>query len=70
VFQKIKLIVLALLAVVAAVVAVQNIDAVQTKLVYTSVTAPRGIIMFSALAVGFIAGVFVTRGDVKPRAQA
>jgi len=70
VFQKIKLIVLALLAVVAVYLAVQNIDAVQTRLFHATVTLPRGMMMFSTLALGFIAGVIMTRDRVKPKAQA
>lgn len=66
--QKLKIAGIALLALFVLIVVLQNTDTVETKVLFFSVTMPRAALMFGALVVGFIMGVF-TAGKVLTRVK-
>lgn len=66
--QKLKIAAIALLALVVLIVVLQNTESVETKVLFFSITMPRAALLFGALVVGFIIGVF-TAGTVLPRIQ-
>lgn len=61
--QKIKIIAMAVLALLVLVVVLQNTEAVETKVLFLTVTMPRAALLFGALVIGFVIGV-VTAGSV------
>ena len=61
--QKVKIAAIALLALLVLIVVLQNTESVETKILFFSVTMPRAALLFGALVVGFIIGVF-TAGKV------
>ena len=64
--QKLKIAAIALLALLVLIVVLQNTESVETKILFFSVTMPRAALLFGALVVGFIIGVF-TAGKVLNR---
>lgn len=61
--QKAKLIVAAVLALVLLIVVLQNTAAVETKVLFLTVTMPRAALLFGALVTGFVVGL-LTAGSV------
>ena len=61
--QKVKIAAIALLALLVLIVVLQNTESVETKILFFSVTMPRAALLFGALVVGFITGLF-TAGKV------
>ncbi len=57
-WQKAKIAAVALLALLVLIVVLQNTQAVETKVLFLSVTMPRAALLFGALVVGFIIGIF------------
>jgi len=51
-----KVIAVGVLAVLVVIVAFQNTEAVQTRLLFTSVTMPMAILLFVTGTLGFLAG--------------
>ena len=66
--QKAKIAAIALLALLVLIVVLQNTDAVETNILFFSITMPRAALLFGALVVGFIIGVF-TAGNVLDRVK-
>ncbi len=66
--QKAKIAAIALLALLVLIVVLQNTDSVETKILFFSITMPRAALLFGALVVGFILGVF-TAGKVIAQIQ-
>ena len=64
--QKAKISAIALLAMLVLIVVLQNTESVETKILFFSITMPRAALLFGALVVGFIIGVF-TAGKVLAR---
>ena len=56
--QKLKIAAIALLALFVLIVVLQNTEAVETNILFFSITMPRAALLFGALVVGFIVGVF------------
>ena len=56
--QKLRIAGIALLALVVLIVVLQNTESVETKILFFSITMPRAALLFGALVVGFIIGVF------------
>jgi uncharacterized integral membrane protein len=69
--HKLKIIGTAILVLVALVVVLQNTEAVETKLLFVSVTMPRAALLFGTLIVGFALGVICAAwlGRGKSRTQ-
>ena len=61
--QKLKIAGIAVLALLVLIVVLQNTESVETKFLFFSITMPRAALLFGALVVGFIIGVF-TAGKV------
>ncbi len=55
--DKTKLIVALLVAILTLIVVLQNTEAVQTRLLFVTVTMPRVLLLFLMLVIGFILGV-------------
>jgi uncharacterized integral membrane protein len=55
-----RLIVAVVFAVLIAVVALQNTEAVETRLLFATVTMPRALLLFSTAAIGFGLGVLAS----------
>ncbi|MDH3255136.1 MAG: LapA family protein [Acidobacteriota bacterium] len=58
--RQIRLILAVVLAVLVAVVALQNTGAVETRLLFATVTMPRAVLIFTAASAGFGLGVLTT----------
>ena len=58
-FSKIKIIIATLLGILILIVVLQNTEAVETKLLFMSVTMPRAALLFGTLLVGFALGVLM-----------
>ena len=63
-----KIAVVALVAVLAIIVVVQNTQAVETKLLFVTVTMPRAVLLFVTLLVGFVIGVVAAEKITRKRA--
>jgi uncharacterized integral membrane protein len=55
--DKTKLIIALLIAIITVIVVLQNTEAVQTRLLFVTVTMPRVLMLFLMLAIGFILGI-------------
>ena len=64
---KVKLIVFLVLVVLAIVVVLQNTEAVETRLLFATITMPRALLLFTTTIIGFAAGVLVARSLSKKR---
>jgi uncharacterized integral membrane protein len=64
--QKVRIAAIALLALLVLIVVLQNTESVETKILFLTITMPRAALLFGALVVGFIIGVF-TGGKVLAR---
>jgi putative membrane protein len=57
VLSKVKIVAAAVVALVVLIVVLQNTEAVETKLLFVSVTMPRAALLFGTMIVGFALGV-------------
>ena len=57
VMQRVKIVALAVLALLVLVVILQNTEAVETQILFATVTVPKAVLLFGALIVGFIVGI-------------
>jgi len=64
---KVKVIVLLALLIIVLVIVLQNTEAVETKLVFATVTMPRALLLFTTTIIGFAAGVLVSLSLSKKR---
>lgn len=55
--DRLKIIGVAILALLVLVIVLQNTEAVETKLLFVSVSMPRAALLFGTLIVGFALGV-------------
>jgi len=66
--NKLKVVAMAVIAVVAVIVVFQNTQAVETKLLFLTVTLPNAALLFGTLIVGFAIGV-LTAGHIVSTAK-
>jgi uncharacterized integral membrane protein len=66
--NKLKLAAIAAIALVAVIVVFQNTQAVETKLLFLTLTLPNAALLFGTLIVGFAIGVF-TAGHIVSNAK-
>ena len=59
-FTKLKIAGVAILAILVLVVVLQNTEAVETKILFVTVTVPRAALLFGTLIVGYVLGIFTT----------
>ena len=57
---RIKLILIVIMAVFCLIVILQNTAAVETRLLFVTITMPRAVLLFITTVIGFLAGVLVT----------
>ena len=58
-FAKIKIVLGSVLGILVLIIVLQNTEAVETKLLFMSVTMPRAAFLFGTLLVGFALGVLM-----------
>jgi len=58
--DKAKLIIALLIAIVTVIVVLQNTEAVETRLLFVTVTMPRVLMLFLMLVIGFILGIITS----------
>lgn len=66
--NKLKVIAIAILALLAVVVVLQNTQAVETKLLFVTLTMPNAALLFGAMVIGFGIGV-LTAGRIVSSAK-
>ena len=59
--QKVKQFTAVVLALVAVIVILQNVESVETKILFITITMPRALLLTMSLAIGFVAGFFSCR---------
>ncbi len=57
VMQRFKIIALAVFALLVLIVILQNTEAVETKILFATVTVPKAVLLFGSLIIGFIHGI-------------
>jgi uncharacterized integral membrane protein len=66
---KLKLVALLILVILAIVLVLQNTQAVETKLLFITVTMPRAALLGLALLIGFACGILASLGIGKKRTK-
>ena len=66
--NKLKIVGIAVIVVIVVVVVFQNTQAVETKLLFLTVTMPNAALLFGTLIIGFAIGV-LTAGHIVPTAK-
>jgi uncharacterized integral membrane protein len=66
--NKLKIVGVAVIALVVVVVVLQNTQAVETKLLFTTVTMPNAALLFGTFVIGFAIGV-LTAGHIVSSAK-
>ncbi len=64
--RKLRLIVALILALLILVVVLQNTEAVETQLLFATVTMPRALLLLTSVSVGFALGVLVALIWMRP----
>jgi len=71
--KKLRLIVTLVLAVLVVIVVLQNTDAVETRLLFATVTMPRAVLLLTTVLIGFALGILTSlvwmRKQEKPRSS-
>ena len=62
-----KLAAVAIVAILAIIVVLQNTQAVETKLLFVTITMPRAVLLFVTLVIGFVIGVLVAEKITRRR---
>lgn len=57
--KKMKLIVIAILAILAAIIILQNIETVDTKILFLTISMPRAILLAVTWAIGLSCGLLI-----------
>jgi uncharacterized integral membrane protein len=66
--NKLKVLAIVVIALVALVVVLQNTQAVETQLLFLTVTLPNAVLLFGTLIIGFAIGV-LTAGHIVSSAK-
>lgn len=66
--NKLKVVVIAVLALLTVIVVLQNTQAVETKLLFLTLTMPNAALLFGTLIIGFAIGV-LTAGHIVSNAK-
>ena len=64
-----KLITIAIVAVLMVIIVFQNTDAVDTKILFLTITMPRAALLFGTLVIGFVIGLLTASHFAAPRAK-
>ena len=68
--QILKLLVVAIVAIASIVVIAQNTAAVDTRLLFVTVTMPRALLLLLTLATGFVLGLFFSAAILRRKKEA
>lgn len=69
-FNQIKLAVTAIIAILVVIIVFQNTDAVETKVLFLTLTMPRAALLFGTLVIGFVIGLLTaSHFFAKPKAE-
>ncbi len=68
--QKMKIAGSAVLALLVLIIVLQNTEAVETRLLFFSISMPRAALLFGTLVIGYLAGVFTASGFIHLQRQA
>jgi len=68
--QILKIVVVAIIAIAMIVVIAQNTAAVDTRLLFVTVTMPRALLLLLTLATGFVLGLFFSAAIIRRKKQA
>ena len=63
----VKAIVIVILAILCMIVVLQNTEQVESKLLFTTVTMPRAVLLFGTTLVGFVLGVLAGHSSSRER---
>jgi uncharacterized integral membrane protein len=66
--SKLKVVGIAVIVLIVVIVVLQNTQAVETKLLFLTVTMPNAALLFGTLIIGFAIGV-LTAGHIASRAK-
>ena len=66
--NKAKIIAAAVLAILILIIVLQNTEAVETRIFFTTITMPRAALLFGTLVVGFVVGL-LTAGRIATKAK-
>jgi uncharacterized integral membrane protein len=66
--QNAKLFAIAVLVIAAIIVIVQNTAAVETRLLFATVTMPRAVLLLLTLSIGFVLGILFTYSTKRRKA--
>ena len=66
--DKVKIVVIAIIVLLVVIVVLQNTQAVETKLLFLTVTMPNAALLFGTLVIGFAIGV-LTAGHIVSSAK-
>ncbi len=58
--KSLKNIIVAIVAILVIIVALQNTEAVETRMLFATISMPRALLLFVTLLVGFVAGVLAS----------
>jgi uncharacterized integral membrane protein len=72
--KKAKIVVIILICILALIVSLQNTKAVETKLLFMTISMPRVLLLMLTFIMGFIAGLitasYILRKGARPKVQA
>lgn len=57
-WPKLKIAGIAILALLVLIVVLQNTQSVDTRILFMTITMPRAALLFGALVIGFVIGIF------------
>ena len=55
--KRLKLIAVAVLVLLVLIVVMQNTEAVETRILFVTITMPRAVLLFGTLVAGFVLGI-------------
>lgn len=55
--KRLKLVAVAVLALLVLIVVMQNTEAVDTRILFVTITMPRAVLLFGTLIAGFVLGI-------------
>ena len=67
--SRIKIIVAAVLAVMVIIVVLQNTQAVETRILFATISMPRALLLFVTFGIGFITGIVTASHLLQRRTQ-
>lgn len=57
---KLKIAGIAVIGILVLIIVLQNTEAVETKILFATLTVPRAVLLFGTMIVGYVLGIFTT----------